>query len=54
LIYRIFKARQTDAWDSVYEFDFDGADPGRLLILSTCLDGADRHARLLVFAAPEL
>jgi sortase B len=54
LVYHIFEARRTDAWDDVYTFDFPAAgDAGRLLILSTCLNGANRDERLLVFAALE-
>jgi SrtB family sortase len=59
LVYRIFDTKHTDAWDSVYELDFNDAaneffpasDAQRFLILSTCLNSADRNARLLVFAA---
>jgi len=61
LVYHVFAVRRTDAWDSVYALDFNDAkaasaffgdeDTERFLVLSTCLTGADRHARLLVFAA---
>jgi len=60
LVYRVFEARRTDAWDRVYTLDFNDAyaaaaffgdeDSERFLILSTCLSGADRDARLLVLA----
>jgi sortase B len=54
LIYRIAEVRRTDAWDDVYSLDFnDIPDADRLLILSTCLDNADRSSRLLVFAVLE-
>jgi len=48
LVYRIYEARRTDAWDSAYSLDHDGEE--QLLILSTCIDGSDRTARLLVYA----
>ncbi|MCL2838131.1 MAG: class B sortase [Oscillospiraceae bacterium] len=60
LVYRVVKVRRTDAWDDVYALDFNNAeaaeflehsDAERVLILSTCLGGADRNARLLIFAA---
>ena len=61
LVYRIFEAQRTDAWDSVYTLDFNdakaaaklhtAANAERFLILSTCLSGADRNVRFLVFAA---
>jgi sortase B len=61
LVYRIFRARLTDAWDSVYTVNYRDEDAAavffgvetheRLLILSTCAGGADRYARLLVYAA---
>lgn len=58
--YRIIEARRTDAWDMVYTMDYNDAEAalayhpaaenGRLLVLSTCLDGENRHVRLLVVA----
>jgi sortase B len=61
LVYRIFKVQRTDAWDRVFTLDFNNAesaaeflptaDAGQLLILATCLDGADDDARLVVFSA---
>ena len=60
LIYRILEAQHTDAWNPAYSLDTSNAavaaelfgidDYGRVLILSTCLDGADRNSRLLVYA----
>jgi sortase B len=60
LVYRIFDAQYTDAWDDVYTLDFNDAemiseffsasDGQRFLILSTCLNSANNNARLLVFA----
>ena len=61
LVYNIFAVRRTDAWDDVYTFDFNdyeaaeklfgATDTNRILILSTCMGGSDRNARLLVLAA---
>ncbi|MCL2409357.1 MAG: class B sortase [Oscillospiraceae bacterium] len=61
LVYHIFATRRTDAWDRAYTLDFNSAeaaaaffgryDTERFLILSTCLGGTDRYARLLIFAA---
>ncbi len=63
LIYQAYAARRTDAWDEVYSIDFTDIEAAReripetpkgasrLLILSTCLSGADKDARALVFAA---
>ena len=48
--YRVYAARRTDAWDSVYSLGFDANENEQLLILSTCIDGADRNSRLLVYA----
>jgi len=61
--YRIFDVRYTDAWDAVYRLDFKDidqaeaffapwgmADASHVLVLSTCVDGAGRDARLLVSA----
>ena len=63
LVYRIFEARRTDVWDSVYTLDSNddkaaagfpaAASSERLLVLSTCVSGSDRDARLLVLAALE-
>jgi len=64
LTYRIFNAKRTDVWDSAYSLDpNDAAAPikypaaagsTQLLILSTCIDGENRQARLLVFAALDM
>jgi len=63
LTYQVFGARWTHAWDDVYVLDFNDADEAfsffrsaplgasRFLVLSTCADGGDRHARLLIYAA---
>ena len=62
LMYSVFYARRTDAWDSIYTLDFNDpastgrfetAPPGtsRVLVLSTCTGDGDRHARVLVYAA---
>jgi len=63
LDYRVFAARRTDTWDSAYSLDFaDGAaaaeafkgapdGASRFLLLSTCVSGADKDERLLVYAA---
>jgi len=63
LQYRIFAARITDAWDSIYELGFRdsaaaarairGAPEGanRFLVLSTCTTTADDNERLLIYAA---
>jgi len=62
-VYRIFYARQTHARDPIYALDFHsetemtdffvaaptGTD--RILVLSTCADGSNRDARVLVYAA---
>jgi len=65
LTYRIFAARQTDAWDSAYEMSFSNsiqaasafpnapADATRFLLLSTCTASNDRDERVIVFAALE-
>jgi len=63
LIYKIFGTKETDAWDKIYTLDYNDAgsiekyfgtsDLKRVLVLSTCLGGADRLERFLVFAAVE-
>jgi len=60
LVYRIFEARRADAWDDVYALDFNDAQAAeaffgkpkgsRFLVLSTCIIGGDRNARVLVIA----
>ena len=56
LEYRVFAAKYTDMWDKIYSLDFSGlleeapAGASRFLLLSTCAGGADRDARLLVYA----
>jgi sortase B len=60
LVYRIFRARFTDAWDGVFTVNYADAEATaayfgidtdeRLLIMSTCAGGADRDVRLLVYA----
>jgi len=63
ITYRIFAAKQTDAWDEAYEVGIsDGARaaevfpnaPGnasRFLLLSTCTRSRDADERILVYAA---
>jgi sortase B len=60
LLYRIFEARRTDAWDNVYSLIggdaetaadfFDKPEGSQFLVLSTCMTGNDRNVRLLVIA----
>ena len=60
-VYRITEARRTDAWDGAYSIGSESVEmapgfidgDGRLLILSTCLNGADTNGRLLIFAVTE-
>jgi len=55
LVYRIFEAKYSDAWDSVYEIDLnDSKNAERIIVLSTCLNDADRYDRLLVYAVLDL
>ena len=61
MMYRVVNARHTDIRNKAYSLEysdvvaasgtFDGAsgEPYRFLILSTCLNGSDKEARLLVF-----
>ena len=63
LIYRIFAAKLTDTWDSVYTIGISNPEraaqgfpnapenASRFLILSTCTRGGSRDERILVFAA---
>jgi len=65
LTYRVFSARQTDAWDAAYETSFINstravsifpnapAKASRFLLLSTCTPSNDRDERIIVFAALE-
>jgi sortase B len=65
LTYRIFAARQTDAWDAVYNMAFTNstgavasfpnapADASRFLLMSTCTPGSNEEERFIVFAALE-
>ena len=62
LTYRIFDARYTDAWDSVYSLGFKDAksaaktfrnapeDANNFLLLSTCTNSTNNDDRLLVYA----
>ena len=54
LVYRIFEAKYSDAWDSVYSLEFNDYEDEQVLILSTCLNDADRYERVLVFAVLDL
>jgi len=66
LTYRVFAARQTDTWDSIYDMGFTDsaraagtfpnapADASRFLLLSTCAAGDDRDKRIIVYAALDL
>jgi len=49
LIYRIFEVRRTDVWDKAYSLDFSDIAADRLLVLSTCINGSDEDARLLIY-----
>jgi len=62
LVYEVFHARRTNAWDSIYTLDFNSAttialfetappETSRILVLSTCTSDGDRSARVLVYAA---
>ena len=63
LIYRIFAARMTDAWNPAYTLSFTDTDrairvfpnaprdASRFILLSTCTFGPDDDERFLVFAA---
>jgi len=65
LVYRIFSAKLTDAWDDAYEMSFSDsarassafpnapADASRFLLLSTCTPSENREERTIVFAALE-
>jgi len=62
LVYRIYAAKRTDAWDEVYDLDFPDAaaaagvlprapaGASRFLVLSTCTSREDGYGRLLVCA----
>jgi len=62
LVYRIIYARHAGAFDSVYSLDFNDSEAAALhfgisptearhfLVLSTCGDGRDRNARVVVYA----
>ncbi|MDR1245428.1 MAG: class B sortase [Clostridiales Family XIII bacterium] len=63
-VYRVFSARITDVFDAAYDLDFSDADASaeyfsalgapedaRVLTLSTCTNGGNKDARLLVHAA---
>jgi len=50
LIYRVFDARYTNVLDKAYSLDFADSAVDRLLILSTCISGADKDARLLIYS----
>lgn len=50
LVYRVYAAEVTDAWDSVYDLDAP-LDMSRVLVLSTCTGSDDKDERLLVYAA---
>ncbi|MCL2401422.1 MAG: class B sortase [Oscillospiraceae bacterium] len=62
LIYRIFNVQRTDAWNRIYTLNFN--DPNataeffgttdQILILSTCIGSSSDHARLLIYAKPEI
>jgi sortase B len=62
--YRVFSVRLTDIYDASYDLDFADAAAvsayftalgapadARVLTLSTCTNGGDKNARLLVHAA---
>jgi len=65
LTYRIFSARQTDAWDTAYTISFTDtarapstfpgapANADRFLLLSTCTPSNNRDERIIVYAALE-
>ncbi|MDR2570636.1 MAG: class B sortase [Oscillospiraceae bacterium] len=62
LVFQIINAQPTDAWDSIYSYNFDndetaqelleatGVEAKRLLILSTCIGPRRSDERLLIFA----
>ena len=63
LSYRVFAARQTDAWDPAYSIGFTDStkasevfpeapeNASRFILLSTCTRGGSDDERILVFAA---
>ena len=62
LVYEVFHARRTTAWDQIYTLSFNDtatielfetAPDGtrQILLLSTCTSDGDRSARVLVYAA---
>ena len=65
LTYRIFAARQTDAWDSAYSIGFTNsaraaatfpnapAEASRFLLMSTCTANDNDDERFIVYAALE-
>jgi sortase B len=63
-VYRVFSVQSTDVYDAAYGLDFTDAEAAaeyfaalgapesaRVLTLSTCTNGGDKNARLLVHAA---
>ena len=56
LVYEVFHARRTSAWDPIYALDFNDtveaapAGASRILLTSTCTGDGDRDARVLVYA----
>ena len=65
LTYRIFSAKQTDAWDAAFSIGFTDpqnaasvfpnapANASKFLLLSTCTASDDQDERIIVFAALE-
>ncbi|MCL2664829.1 MAG: class B sortase [Defluviitaleaceae bacterium] len=49
-LYKIIYAVRTDINDPVYKFENESGQDGSILVLSTCILGAEKHVRLVVAA----